>query len=330
MRAILCEFPKQPLLRLCEVPQPKPGRGQVLIQVQTCAICRTDLHIVDGELLPPRFPLILGHQIVGKVAQLGPGTNRFKIGQRVGVPWLGKTCQRCRFCLSHRENLCENPLFTGYHLDGGYAEFCLAYEDYCYALPDIYSDEQIAPLLCGGFIGLRALEAIQNAQKVGFYGFGSSAHILIQIARLEGKEVYAFTRPGDQEAQKLAKNLGAVWVGSSDENPPELLDAAILFAPVGELILKALRAIDKGGSVICAGIHMSDIPSFPYNLIYGERVLRSVTNLTREDGKKLLEIASCRCISTQVTCYSLEQANQALQDLREGKVTGSAVLLPMK
>lgn len=329
MRAMIFESAAQPRLRLCNIPVPKPEVGQVLLRVRACAICRTDLHILDGELSSPRLPLILGHQIVGIVVQLGPGAKRFTTGQRVGVSWLGKTCGECRFCLSQRENLCEKASFTGYHLDGGYAEFCVAYEDYCYALPDSYSDVQIAPLLCGGLIGLRALEMTHTAQKIGFYGFGSSAHILIQVARLQGREIYAFTRPGDKEAQELAKKLGAVWSGSSEEDPPVPLDAGILFAPVGELVPKALRVVEKGGSVICAGIHMSDIPSLPYELIYGERILRSVTNLTREDGEKFLRIASRYPIHAQVTCYLLEQANQALQDLREGKIAGSAVLTPI-
>jgi propanol-preferring alcohol dehydrogenase len=327
MRAMIFESATKSRLRLCNIPIPKPGVGQLLLKVRTCAICRTDLHILDGELPPPRPSLILGHQIVGNVVQLGPGAKRFTKGQRIGVSWLGKTCGECHFCLSKRENLCEKALFTGYHLDGGYAEFCVAYEDYCYALPNSYSDQQIAPLLCGGFIGLRALEMTHNAQKIGFYGFGSSAHILIQIAQLQGREIYAFTRPRDKEAQALAKKLGAVWASSSEEDPPVSLDAAILFAPVGELVPRALRAVEKGGSVICAEIHMSDIPSFPYGLIFGERILRSVTNLTREDGENFLKIAKHHSIHTQVSCYSLEQANQAHQDLREGKIVGSAVLI---
>lgn len=326
MRAITFDSSTQPRLRLCEVPIPEPKEGQILLEVRACSVCRTDLHILDGELIPPRMPLILGHQIVGIVKRLGPGAKRFTVGQRIGVSWMGKTCGKCRFCLSAYENLCEKMLFTGFHLDGGFAEFCVAYEDYCFRLPDSYSDEQIAPLLCGGLIGLRALEMAPNAKKIGFYGFGSSAHILAQVAQFQGKEVYAFTRAGDKDAQKLAGKLGAVWAGSSEEEAPTPLDAAIIFAPVGDLVPKALRAVDKGGSVICAGIHMSDIPSFPYELLYGERILRSVANLTRQDGEKLLKIAESHSIHTQVTCYSLAQANQALEDLREGKVTGSAVI----
>jgi alcohol dehydrogenase, propanol-preferring len=328
MRAMLFESAGQPRLRLCTVPVPKPQAQQLLLQVRACAICRTDLHILDAELSSPSLPLILGHQIVGIVVQLGSGAKRFTIGQRVGVSWLAKTCGECRFCLSERENLCEKALFTGYHMNGGYAEFCVAYEEYCYALPDSYSDVQIAPLLCGGFIGLRALEMTHTSQKIGFYGFGSSAHILIQIARLQKRKIYAFTRNGDKAAQELAKKLGAVWAGSSEEAPPEPLDAGILFAPVGELVPKALLAVEKGGSVICVEIHMNDIPSLPYKLLYGERVLRSVTNLTRQDGEKFLKIASHHPIHAQVTCYPLEQANQALEDLRKGMIAGSAVLTP--
>ncbi|MGE0670692.1 MAG: zinc-dependent alcohol dehydrogenase family protein, partial [Parachlamydiales bacterium] len=287
---------------------------------------RSVLKIFAGVFTLPRSPLILGHQVVGIVKRLGPKAKRFKIGQRVGAAWVGKTCGACRFCLSNRENLCESALFTGYHYDGGFAEFCTANEDYCYLLPDCYSDSQVAPLLCGGLIGFRALRKTGSAQKLGFYGFGSSAHILIQIAKHQGKEVYAFIRHGDESAQSLAKKLGAVWAGSSEEMPPVLLDAAIIFAPVGKLVPQALRAVDKGGSVVCAGIHMSDIPSFPYELIYGERLVQSVANLTRDDGEKFFEIASRLLIHTQVASYSLEEANRALCDLREGKITGSAVI----
>ncbi|MBS0605377.1 MAG: zinc-dependent alcohol dehydrogenase family protein [Verrucomicrobia bacterium] len=325
MRAMVLEAPQNPL-RLVNMPIPEPQEGQILLEVKACAACRTDLHIVDGEISLPRSPLILGHQVVGIVKRLGPKAKRFKIGQRVGAAWVGKTCGACRFCLSNRENLCESALFTGYHYDGGFAEFCTANEDYCYLLPDCYSDSQVAPLLCGGLIGFRALRKTGSAQKLGFYGFGSSAHILIQIAKHQGKEVYAFTRHGDESAQSLAKKLGAVWAGSSEEMPPVLLDAAIIFAPVGKLVPQALRAVDKGGSVVCAGIHMSDIPSFPYELIYGERLVQSVANLTRDDGEKFFEIASRLLIHTQVASYSLEEANRALCDLREGKITGSAVI----
>ncbi|MBS0652183.1 MAG: zinc-dependent alcohol dehydrogenase family protein [Verrucomicrobia bacterium] len=326
MRAMVLESPQTPL-RLLEIPIPEPQEEQVLLQVQACGVCRTDLHIIDGELPSPRLPLIMGHQIVGKVIRQGPNAKRFQIGQRVGVPWLGQTCGQCRFCASHRENLCENALFTGYQLNGGFAEYCTANENYCYLLPDLYSNLQVAPLLCGGLIGFRALRMTGNAQRLGFYGFGSSAHILIQIAKQQGKEVYAFTRPKDLPAQSLAKKLGAVWAGSSEEPPPVLMDAAIIFAPVGQLVPQALRAVDKGGAVVCAGIHMSDIPSFPYELIYGERLLRSVANLTREDGEQFFEVASRHLVDTQVTAYPLEEANRALSDLRDGRITGSAVIV---
>ena len=312
-------------LQLEEVATPKPNEGQILIKVKTCALCRTDLHIVDGELSPPHFPLILGHQIVGTVIEKDK-KGKFKIGQRIGVPWLGKTCGHCSFCLSHRENLCEVAQFTGYHLNGGFAEYCVADERFCFDLPETYSDEQVAPLLCGGLIGFRAFRMTGNAKKLGFYGFGSSAHILLQIAKFQKREVYAFTRMGDKAAQDLAKMLGAVWAGSSDEAPPTLLDAVLIFAPVGELVPLALKAINKGGSVICAGIHMSDIPSFPYRLIYGERILRSVANLTREDGEEFFKIAAKIPIHTHVTTYPFEEVNKALTDLREGKITGSAVI----
>ena len=326
MRAAVLTSFKSPL-RFLKVLVPKPRENQVLVQVQTCAVCRTDLHILDGELPLPHMPLIPGHQIVGLVASQGPKASRFKIGQRIGIPWLGKTCGQCRFCRSNRENLCEKAQFTGYHFDGGYAEFCIAHEDYCHLLPGNYSNEQLAPLLCGGMIGFRAFRMIERGQKIGFYGFGSAAHILAQIAGHQKKKVYAFTRPNDKPAQDLAKKLGAVWAGSSEEAAPVLLDGAIIFAPVGKLIPKALQATDSGGAVICAGIHMSDIPSFPYQLIHKERILRSVANLTRKDGEDFFDIATRHFIHTQVTTYPLEKANDALQDLKEGKVTGSAVLV---
>lgn len=329
MRAMVFESPKQ-LLRLCTVPTPEPQEGQVLLQVRACGVCRTDLHIYDGDLSPSRLPLILGHQIVGTVAKLGPNAKKFTLGERIGVAWLGKTCGECNFCLKGRENLCEKAKFTGYDFDGGFAEFCVAYEDYCYALPDSYSDAEIAPLLCGGLIGLRALEMTGDAQKIGFYGFGSSAHILIQIALLQDRQVYVFTKGGDKAAQNSAMSLGATWAGSSEEAPPELLNAAILFASAGELVPKALQAVDRGGIVVCAEIHMNDIPTFPYKYLFGERILRSVTHLKREDAEKFLKIAKDHPLHTNITCYSLEQANLALQDLREGKITGSAVLFIRK
>jgi alcohol dehydrogenase, propanol-preferring len=325
MQAMLLEQPGQPL-KPAKLETPEPERNQILIQVNTCGICRTDLHIADGELTPPHFPLILGHQIVGIVSKLGKEAHRFKVGQRVGVPWLGRSCQQCFYCHSKQENLCETASYTGYHINGGFAEFCAANEAYCFPLPEAYSDLQVAPLLCGGLIGYRAFRMVENAKRLGFYGFGSSAHILLQIAVHQGKEVFAFTRSNDTEAQNLALKLGANWAGSSEEMPPEYLDGAIIFAPNGELVPIALKAVRKGGSVICAGIYMSDIPTFPYERLYGERILRSVTNLTREDGEIFFNIASHLSITTKVTPYPLREANQALNDLREGKVTGSLVL----
>lgn len=322
---MILELPKT-ALRLVELPKPIPGIGQILIQVQACAVCRTDLHIIDGELAEPKFPLILGHQIVGRIVRLGEGVQLFQIGQRVGVPWLGKSCGHCRFCLSGKENLCEKALYTGYHLNGGFAEYCVAYADFCFPLPEGIPSEHIAPFLCGGFIGYRALRMTGDAQRIGFYGFGSSAHILIQIARHQFREVYVFTRQGDTESQQFAQAMGAAWAGSSDEPPSASLDAAIIFAPVGSLVPVALRSVDKGGIVVCAGIHMSDIPTFPYSDLWGERILRSVTNLTRQDGREFLALAQKYSIHTQVTIYPLEQANEALQDLREGRLQGTAVI----
>jgi alcohol dehydrogenase, propanol-preferring len=322
MQAMVLKAPKTPL-KLMRVPIPEPQKGEVLLKVAACGVCRTDLHIVDGELTHPKLPLILGHQIVGIVQNQG---QKFKPGDRVGVPWLGKTCGTCRFCRSGRENLCENAAFTGYQIDGGFAEYCKADENFCFPLPKEYADIPIAPLLCGGLIGYRAYRMAAQAQKIGFYGFGSAAHILLQVAKHQGKEVFAFTRKGDIEAQKLALKLGAVWAGSSEEAPPALLDAAIIFAPVGPLVPQALKCLDKGGSVVCAGIHMSDIPAFPYERIYDERIVRSVANLTREDGIDFFKMAAKCKIETQVAVYPLAKTNQALDDLRSGKFTGSAVI----
>ncbi len=322
MQAMVLDAPHTPL-KLKTIPIPTPKPGELLLKVLACGVCRTDLHIVDGELTHPKLPLILGHQIVGTVVNQG---GKFQPGERVGVPWLGKTCGCCRFCRSDRENLCENGTFTGYQINGGFAEYCTADEAYCFALPKNYSDIQIAPLLCGGLIGFRALRMAGDARRIGFYGFGSAAHILLQIAKYQGKEVFAFTRKGDAEAQKLAIDLGAVWAGASEDTPPALLDSAIIFAPVGALVPQALKCLDKGGSAICAGIHMSDIPAFPYELIYDERILRSVANLTREDGLEFFKVAAKVKIDTKVTVYPLAQANQALDDLRSGKFTGSAVI----
>ena len=326
MRAMLLDAPKSPL-RLGELPIPKPNRGQLLIRVRACGICRTDLHIVDGELTHPKLPLVLGHQIVGTVAEIGnQSESRFNIGDRVGVPWLGHTCQHCRYCLSGKENLCDTVQFTGYDLNGGYAEYAVADDRFCFPIPEAYPDLQAAPLLCAGLIGYRSYKMTGDAQKIGFYGFGAAAHILIQVACYQGKEVYAFTRAGDDRGQEFARSLGAVWTGSSQESPPEPLDAAIIFAPVGSLIPTALRAVAKGGTVVCAGIHMSQIPAFPYSILWSERVLRSVANLTRQDGVEFLSLAPQIPIKTEVEVFPLDKANEALAALREGRINGSAVL----
>jgi len=310
---------KKPL-QLMDVARPVPKEGQILIKVEACAVCRTDLHIVDGDLKEPKLPLILGHQVVGKVVREG------KLCERVGVPWLAKSCGTCSYCMAGKENLCDNGLYMGYNLDGGFAEYCTAYEEYTFKIPDTYSSLHAAPLLCAGLIGYRTLSFAHDAKRIGFYGFGAAAHILCQVATFQGKEVYAFTRPGDVETQQFAKSLGAVWAGSSEEKPPVMLDAALIFAPVGALIPKALEAVKKGGSVISAGIHMSDIPPFSYSLLYGERVVRSVTNLTRLDGQEFFDLVAKEPFKTEITVYPLEEANQALDDLRSGKLVGSAVL----
>lgn len=325
MRAMVLEKPQEPL-QLQEWDIPSPGAGQVLLRVSACGICRTDLHIVDGELTQPKLPLVPGHQIVGRVGAVGEGVRQFKVGDRVGVPWLGKTCQHCRYCLKGQENLCDNALFTGYQIDGGYADYAIANEQFCFSLPDGYADLQAAPLLCAGLIGYRALRMTGDAEKIGFYGFGAAAHILIQVARYQGRRVYGFTRAGDTTGQEFARSLGAVWAGASEEKPPEELDAAIIFAPVGSLVPTALRAIAKGGTVVCAGIHMSDIPSFPYKILWEERMVRSVANLTRQDGEEFLAIAPQVPVQTEVQTFPLEQANQALAALRNGQITGAAVL----
>lgn len=325
MRAMVLDRPGEPLA-LREVETPEPSAGQVLLRVRVCGVCRTDLHIVDGELPQPKLPLILGHQIVGEVVARGPGAARFALGQRVGVPWLGWACGTCRFCTSGRENLCELARFTGYTVDGGYAEYAVADERFCFPIPEGYPDEQAAPLLCAGLIGYRALRLAGDAQRLGFYGFGAAAHILTQVAAWQGREVYAFTRPGDRETQEFARELGAVWAGGSDELPPVKLEAALIFAPVGELVVRALRALDKGGVVVCAGIHMSDIPSFPYALLWEERCVRSVANLTRRDGEEFLALAPRVPVRTEVQLYPLAAANEALADLKAGRIRGAAVL----
>ncbi|AHY47778.1 zinc-binding alcohol dehydrogenase family protein [Rubrobacter radiotolerans] len=325
MRAMILDSPGRPL-RLAEVPVPEPGAGQVLLKARACAVCRTDLHVVDGELPDPALPLVPGHEIVGTVVGRGPGAQRFSEGERVGVPWLGYTDGSCRYCLSGRENLCERARFTGYDMDGGYAEYTVADERFCFALPAEYPDARAAPLLCAGLIGYRSLSMTGDARRVGLYGFGAAAHIVAQVAAYEGREVYALTRPGDREGQEFARELGAVWAGGSDERPPEELDAAIIFAPVGALVPAALGAVARGGTVVCAGIHMSDIPAFPYALLWGERSVRSVANLTRRDGEALLALAPKVPVRVEVEPFPLERANDALGALRAGAVTGAAVL----
>ena len=325
MRAMLLEHARQPL-REVELPDPEPGSGQVLIRVSACGVCRTDLHILDGELSEPRLPLVPGHQIVGTVVGVGEEAERFELGARVGVPWLGWTDGECRYCRSGRENLCDEAEFTGYDRDGGYAELAVADERFCFPLPEGYPDLQAAPLLCAGLIGYRALRLVGEAERIGFYGFGASAHILCQLALHEGRRVFAFTREGDAETQAFARRLGAEWAGSSEEAPPEPLDGAIVFAAVGALMPAALRASAKGARVISAGIHMSDIPSFPYELLWEERSLGSVANLTRADGEEFLALAPQVPVRTEATAYPLEEANAALDDLRHGRFRGAAVL----
>ena len=336
MRAMILDEPRKPL-RWATVPDPVPGPGQVLVRVHACGVCRTDLHVVDGDLAAPKLPLIPGHQVVGTVAALGPGAGRFQVGRRIGIPWLGGSCGRCDYCRAGRENLCDHARYTGYQVDGGFAELAAADERFCFTLPEGYPDLQAAPLLCAGLIGYRALRMAGlpagasakagDAQRIGFYGFGASAHILAQVAKYQGLKIYAFTRPGDAASQEFARSLGAEWAGGSDELPPAPLDAAIIFAPAGELVPAALRAVAKGGTVVCAGIHMSDIPSFPYSILWGERVVRSVANLTRQDGEEFLALAPKAGVHTVVHPYPLVQANEALADLRAGRLTGAAVLV---
>jgi propanol-preferring alcohol dehydrogenase len=326
MTAMLLDAPRRPL-RVATLPRPVPASGQVLLRVHACAVCRTDLHVVDGDLPDPKLPLVLGHEIVGTVAALGPGVTRFALGDRVGVPWLGWTCGVCRFCRSGRENLCERARFTGYTLDGGYAEYTVAEAAYCFALPPAYDDVHAAPLLCAGLIGYRSLMAAGDAPRLGLYGFGAAAHIVAQVARHQGRRVFAFTRPGDVEGQRFARELGAEWAGGSDQPPPEPLDAAIIFAPAGALVPAALRATDRGGTVVCAGIHMSDIPAFPYDLLWEERTVRSVANLTRRDGEEFFRLAAELSIAVSANPLPLEAANEALERLRSGRVRGAVVLV---
>ena len=325
MKAMQLRAAKEPL-RLVELPIPRPVEGQVLIRISVCAVCRTDLHIVSGELTEPKLPLVIGHMIVGRVEAAGAGAERFAPGDRIGVPWLGHVDETCRFCRRGLENLCVNARFTGYHVDGGYAEFCVADERFCFSLPESYEDVHAAPLLCAGLIGYRALRLAGDAQRVGLYGFGDSAHIIAQVARYQGRRVFAFTSPGDTKKQAFARSLGAEWAGDSLTPPPEPLDAALIFAPVGALVPAALKALDPGGVVVCAGIHMSDIPSFSYDLLWMERQVRSVANLTRQDGEALLQIAPKVPVRTQVRPYPLADANTALDDLAHGRFEGAAVL----
>lgn len=325
MRAMQLTAPKQPLT-LQEMPKPNPNSDQILLKVQTCGICRTDLHVVDGELTEPKLPLIPGHQIVATVEDVGESVQGFKSGDRVGVPWLGGSCGHCHFCLSGRENLCDKAVFTGYQLDGGFAEYCVADHRFCFPIPNGYPDNQAAPLFCAGLIGYRALLKTGDAKHIGIYGFGAAAHIITQVAIHQGRTVYAFSRPGDIHAQEFATQLGAQWAGDSQQLPPRELEAAIIFAPVGELVPIALQHTERGGTVVCAGIHMSDIPSFPYHILWGERTLCSVANLTRADGDAFLSLAPQIPVNTEVHIYDLADTNQALEDLREGRFTGAAVI----
>ncbi len=325
MRAMVLEKIGDPLI-LKDIPCPSPMPFEVLIKIKTCGVCRTDLHIIDGELPHPKLPLILGHQVVGVITKVGESVTKHSVGDRVGVPWLGGCCNLCEYCKSGRENLCDKAIYTGYSLNGGYAEYCTAHEDFVFNLPPEYDDLHAAPLLCAGLIGYRAFRLAEPHQTIGFYGFGSSAHLLIQVANALGRDVYVFTRPGDEKTQEFARGLGAKWAGDSNQSPPEALDAAIIFAPVGSLFPQALKAIKKGGKVISAGIHMSDIPSFPYSLLWEERSMSSVANLTRQDGTDFMELIKKIHLQVSVTSYSLEDANEAIAAIRNGKLEGSAVL----
>ena len=326
MRAMVLEKPRQPLV-LRDVPKPNPEAGQLLVRVATCAVCRTDLHVVDGELPDPKLPLILGHQIVGRIEQIGDHVDRFSVGERVGIPWLGWSDGECVYCRSSRENLCDRARFTGYTIDGGYADFVVADARFCFRLPEQYGDVDVAPLLCAGMLGYRSYRRIGDAQRLGIYGFGNAAHLIAQIAIYQGREIFAFTRPGDKVGQESARKLGTTWAGGSDEMPPKKLDAAIIFAPVGALVPAALRALAKGGTVVCGGIHMSDIPSFPYVELWGERGIYSVANLTRRDGEEFLDIAPRVPVRTETETFPLEEANTALERFRSGELNATAVLL---
>ena len=327
MKAMVCEGPGQPL-RLVQRPRPKAGQGEVVVKVKACGVCRTDLHLVDGELPQAIYPVVPGHEIIGEVIEIGDGVDGLSAGRRVGVPWLGGSCGHCRYCREDRENLCDAPTFTGCQVDGGYAEYARARADFCFPVPDAYGDVEAAPLMCAGLIGFRALRMAGTAPVLGIYGFGAAAHIVAQLAIVEGRRILAFTRPGDTEGQVFARAMGAAWAGPSDATPPEPLDAALIFAPVGALVPTALRAVRKGGSVVCAGIHMSDIPGFPYRDLWEERRILSVANLTRADGRDFFERLETVRVQTRTTVYPLEGANRALDDLRQGRLTGAAVLVP--
>jgi alcohol dehydrogenase, propanol-preferring len=327
MNAMLLDAPHRPL-HMVDVAHPVARAGEIVVEIQACGVCRTDLHVMDGELPDPVLPLVLGHEIVGRVVERGPGASRFTLGDRVGIPWLGWACGQCVYCRSGRENLCPFARFTGYTLPGGYAEYGVADERFCVGVPEQFDDAEAAPLLCAGLIGYRALRAAGDPARVGLYGFGASAHIIAQVARHEGRRVFAFTRPGDEAGQAFARTMGAEWAGSSEERPPEVLDAAIIFAPVGALVPVALKAVDRGGTVVCAGIHMSDIPQFSYDLLWEERVVQSVANLTRRDAAEFMAIAPRVPVRTTVTRYPLADANRAVADLRSGAFVGAAVLVP--
>jgi propanol-preferring alcohol dehydrogenase len=327
MKAMVLKAPRTPLQHL-ELPTPSPSAGQVLVKVAACGVCRTDLHVVDGDLKDPKLPIIPGHEVVGHVCGLGDGVNGFRIGERVGIPWLGHTCGICRYCQTGHENLCDAPGFTGYQLDGGYAEYAVADARYCFPIPGVEPNAEVAPWLCAGLIGHRSLRLAGDAETIGIYGFGAAAHLVTQTAQYQGGRVYAFTRPGDCKAQEFALSLGCAWAGASNESPPAELDAAIIFAPVGNLVPAALRAVRKGGTVVLGGIHMSDIPAFPYEIIWGERVVRSVANLTRKDALEFLQLAPKVPVRSHIVTMPLAEANMALDRLRAGDLTGAAVLIP--
>jgi propanol-preferring alcohol dehydrogenase len=327
MRAMVLRRPGE-ALEDADLARPDPGPSDVVLKVRACGVCRTDLHVIDGDLKHPKFPIVPGHEIVGEIIACGPAVERFRVGDRIGVPWLGWTCGTCVYCRSGRENLCDSARFTGYQIDGGYAELARADQRYAFALPSTYDDAHAAPLLCAGLIGYRALAMTGNGRRLGIYGFGAAAHIIAQVAAWQGRRVFAFVRPGDAVAEAFARSLGAAWAGPSDQAPPEPLDAAIIFAPVGALVPRALRAVVKGGRVVCAGIHMSDIPSFPYDILWGERQVLSVANLTRRDAEEFLALAPKVPVKTTVETFLLNQANEALARLREGRLQGAAVLIP--